>query len=84
MDGKFAFGLICASIVAFAATWGIMDEPGSSLSRPVSAQQNDGTMVFETCEEARAQGQAPLMAGRPGYNPDLDPDGTGLACPPLQ
>ena len=84
MDGKFALGLICACAAAFAATWSFMGEPGSSSARPAGAQPTGETLVFETCEEARAAGQAPLMAGRPGYNPDLDPDGTGLACPPLQ
>ncbi|WP_405051433.1 excalibur calcium-binding domain-containing protein, partial [Sphingomonas sp.] len=29
-----------------------------------------------------AAGKAPLMAGRPGYHHELDPDGTGLACMP--
>jgi len=84
MDGKFAFGLICASVVAFAATWGIMDESVASSSRPAAAQRAGETLIFESCEDARAAGQSPLMAGRPGYNPELDPDGTGMACPPLR
>ena len=84
MDGKFALGLICACAAAFAATWSYMDEPASPLSGPTAVQQTGEILHFETCEEARAAGHSPLMAGRAGYNPDLDPDGTGMACPPLQ
>jgi hypothetical protein len=37
---------------------------------------------FASCDDARAAGKAPLYAGQPGYRSELDPDGTGLACPP--
>ncbi|WP_309611641.1 excalibur calcium-binding domain-containing protein [Sphingomonas sp.] len=37
---------------------------------------------FANCGEVRAAGKAPLLAGRPGYRHELDPDGTGLACMP--
>ena len=37
---------------------------------------------YASCDDARAAGKAPLYAGQPGYRSDLDPDGTGLACPP--
>ncbi|MCU1641159.1 MAG: excalibur calcium-binding protein [Nocardia sp.] len=36
---------------------------------------------FRNCDEARAAGRAPLFRGEPGYGPNLDPDGTGMACP---
>ena len=84
MDGKFALVMICASAVAFAATWNLMGEPATSSSKPVAVQENGETLVFKNCEEVRAKGLAPLMAGRPGYNRELDPDGTGMACPPIQ
>jgi len=58
-----------------------MDTAPNALQRP-AAQANAETVAFKNCDEVRAKGLAPLMAGRPGYNRDLDPDGTGLACPP--
>ena len=41
------------------------------------------TEYFASCDDARAAGKAPLYAGQPGYRSELDPDGTGLACPPV-
>lgn len=35
---------------------------------------------FASCEQAQAAGMTPLRKGSPGYNPDLDRDGDGLAC----
>ncbi len=37
--------------------------------------------AFANCDEARAAGRAPLFRGEPGYQPSLDPDGDGFACP---
>lgn len=84
MDGKFALVMICASAIAFAATWNLMDEPAPTSSQAAAVQEDGETLVFKSCEEVRAKGLAPLMAGRPGYNRELDPDGTGMACPPIQ
>jgi hypothetical protein len=28
-------------------------------------------------------GKGPLFRGQPGYRPDLDPDGDGVACKPV-
>lgn len=36
---------------------------------------------FATCDGARLAGRAPLLRGEPGYRPELDPDGDGVACP---
>ena len=33
-----------------------------------------------SCDEARALGIAPMQAGQPGYVPQLDSDGDGVAC----
>ncbi|MEV6071670.1 excalibur calcium-binding domain-containing protein [Nocardia sp. NPDC052001] len=35
---------------------------------------------YVNCEQVRAQGKAPLLAGQPGYTRQLDPDGNGVAC----
>jgi endonuclease YncB( thermonuclease family) len=35
---------------------------------------------YDNCKAARRAGAAPLHAGQPGYRPDLDGDGDGVAC----
>lgn len=35
---------------------------------------------YRSCAEARAAGAAPLRPGDPGWNPNLDRDGDGVAC----
>lgn len=35
---------------------------------------------FESCDEAEANGAAPLLEGDDGWNPALDRDGDGVAC----
>jgi hypothetical protein len=37
---------------------------------------------YSGCREARAAGVAPLYAGEPGYRPEMDGDGDGIACEP--
>jgi hypothetical protein len=35
---------------------------------------------FDSCEQAIAEGMAPLTKGHAGYTKKLDPDGDGVAC----
>jgi hypothetical protein len=80
MTRGFLVLLLGSSALAFAATWYLTGESREVV--PVRAA--DGRMIApKSCEEAIARGVAPLMAGQPGYSEDLDPDGDGLACPPL-
>jgi Excalibur calcium-binding domain len=37
---------------------------------------------FPNCAAAEAAGAAPISRGRPGYRPELDRDGDGVACDP--
>lgn len=39
---------------------------------------------FRNCAQARAVGAAPLYRGRPGYRPEMDGDGDGIACEPYR
>lgn len=80
MTRGFFVLLLGCSALAFAATWYFTGES----PKVVPVRAADGRMIVpKTCEEAIARGVAPLMAGQPGYTKDLDPDGDGLACPPL-
>lgn len=39
---------------------------------------------FRNCKEAWAAGAAPLRRGQPGYRPEMDGDGDGIACEPYR
>lgn len=86
MNLKFILLLLFASITAFTATWMLMtpsSAPAALHSAEIPVKDAQGHEIsFATCEEARAAGKTPLMAGRPGYRHELDPDGTGVACMP--
>lgn len=38
--------------------------------------------TYSGCNEVRAAGKAPIRAGEPGYRPEMDGDGDGIACEP--
>jgi hypothetical protein len=39
---------------------------------------------YSGCNAARAAGVAPLYVGEPGYRPEMDGDGDGIACEPYR
>jgi endonuclease YncB( thermonuclease family) len=51
--------------------------PSSSYTPP------NGT-GFRNCKEAWAAGAAPIYRGQPGYRPEMDGDGDGIACEPYR
>lgn len=58
-----------------------------SRDRPRTARPNPSPQpgsYFRNCAEARAAGAAPLRRGGPGYRPQLDADGDGIACEPYR
>jgi len=70
-------------VASFAATWafvpiGATDREGAA-TQPPPAQTN---VYYPYCRDARAAGAAPLYRGQPGYRPELDADGDGIACEP--
>lgn len=38
------------------------------------------SVYYPNCDAVRAAGKAPLHRGQPGYRPEMDGDGDGLAC----
>ncbi|MDU0348111.1 excalibur calcium-binding domain-containing protein [Actinomyces sp. MRS3W] len=42
--------------------------------------QQDSSVYYQNCSEARAAGAAPIYAGEPGYRDALDRDNDGIAC----
>jgi hypothetical protein len=55
----------------------------SAVSEPhQTAEELESSVYYADCDAAVAAGNAPVMAGRPGYRPELDPDGDGIGCVP--
>ena len=48
---------------------------------PVTTEQS---VTYAGCNEVRAAGKAPLRVGEPGYRPEMDGDGDGIACEPYR
>jgi hypothetical protein len=79
MNRGFLVLLFALCGVAFAAAWRLStpDMPPPAIKTP-----NGKLVAVTNCDDARANGVAPLLAGQPGYTSKLDPDGDGIACPP--
>ncbi len=41
---------------------------------------NAANGYYATCDDARRAGVTPIMRDEPGYRPELDPNGNGVAC----
>ena len=41
-------------------------------------------VFYRNCAAARAAGAAPIYRGQPGYRPEMDGDGDGVACEPYR
>lgn len=54
--------------------------PTTTTHRRPPATKAARIVYFANCSEARAAGAAPLYRGEPGYRPELDRDGDGVAC----
>jgi hypothetical protein len=48
---------------------------------PTAVEQS---VHYSGCNEVRAAGKAPLLAGQPGYRVEMDGDGDGIACEPYR
>ena len=42
------------------------------------------SVYYQRCDDARADGAAPMRFDEPGYRPGLDADSDGIACEPLR
>lgn len=52
--------------------------------RPATAAPPATGPYFRNCEEAWAAGAAPIHRGQPGFRPEMDGDGDGIACEPYR
>jgi hypothetical protein len=61
------------------------DDGGGQPARPArSVRAVEQSTYYSGCNEVRAAGKAPLYAGQPGYRPEMDGDGDGVACEPYR
>lgn len=57
--------------------------PQAAPRRSIAPRAPSG-VYYRGCNEVRAAGAAPLYRGQPGYRPDMDGDGDGIACEPYR
>ncbi|MBL0770024.1 thermonuclease family protein [Sphingopyxis sp. DHUNG17] len=55
-------------------------------ARAVTPQRSNAPsgVYYRNCKDARAAGAAPIYRGQPGYRPEMDGDGDGIACEPYR
>ena len=56
----------------------------STANAQQAASASRDAVYYRNCTEARAAGVAPLYRGQPGYRPQMDGDGDGIACEPYR
>ncbi|MFD6157423.1 excalibur calcium-binding domain-containing protein [Nocardia sp. NPDC060256] len=93
---RLTFSAAVAGLTLFAAPAALAQPPtgssgtGSSAIDTGSAATGSANLSqtgsagggYANCDEAhRLNGNQPLFRGQPGFQPGLDPDGDGFACP---
>ncbi len=72
-------GILLGGAVGFLLIAGV---PRSLAQQPRPVAVGLGNTVdYANCDDVRRAGAAPLRRGEPGYSPQLDPGGDGVACP---
>ena len=61
---------------------GMAYPPGPRTLPSVYAPTTTASAYYLNCAAAEAAGAAPISRGHPGYRPELDRDGDGVACDP--
>lgn len=56
------------------------DEPTSAPTVGDPSGEPAPRVHYSNCDEVRQAGAAPITRGEPGYSPDLDREGDGVAC----
>ena len=87
--------VVIALVIGAASGGAISAYEGGHLAKPIEmgrqlavaggfARQRSPQIgdYWSGCNDARAAGVTPLRFGEPGYRPEMDGDGDGLACEP--
>jgi hypothetical protein len=71
-------GLALFALVVVAAVYRWTEEPAPE---QLMIEQSAS---YSGCDEVRALGKDPIYQGQPGYRPEMDGDGDGIACEPYR
>jgi len=78
-NARFAIITLVLCAATFQLVWFLPDRiPGAHSAE--QANQAAASVYYPGCNEARAAGAAPIYQGQPGYRPEMDGDGDGIAC----
>lgn len=70
--------------MAFGATWFALPQVQSLYATGTMSPEEraaiEASVHYPGCDQVRAQGNAPLYRGQPGYREGMDGDGDGIAC----
>ncbi len=58
--------------------------PPAAFQSPDERKRVEDSAFYAGCNDVRAAGKAPLLAGQPGYREGMDGDGDGIACEPYR
>lgn len=58
--------------------------PAAPVAAPAPRASSPSGVFYPNCRAAWAAGAAPLYRGQPGYRPEMDGDGDGIACEPYR
>jgi hypothetical protein len=62
--------------------WSNRADESAPPPQPKPAASAAQSVHYAGCNEVRAAGKAPLHSDDPGYSPEMDGDGDGIACEP--
>jgi hypothetical protein len=86
-QAKFPLMVASLSAAMFMWVWSADETVQPRVARAeteVSSPAYYSGVYYSGCREARAAGAAPLHVGEPGYRPEMDGDGDGVACEPYR
>jgi len=67
----------------YGVNWLFKDDSSTTnTSTQTQTPSGSDSLYFSNCTEARDAGYENIAQGDPGYRPELDRDGDGLACEP--
>lgn len=73
-----------AVMLGLTAGYGYTQLPPAAFQSADQRARIEQSVYYSGCNEVRAAGKAPLLAGQPGYRPDMDGDADGIACEPVR
>ncbi|THD38349.1 MAG: excalibur calcium-binding domain-containing protein [Sphingomonas sp.] len=68
--------------ITFLATPTLQSVWRTTTMSSAQIEATEASVYYAGCNEARAAGAAPIYRGSPGYRPEMDGDGDGIACEP--